>query len=116
MATKELEKTLRELSAQVSITEESIASSSKSIELAIKQEEYESKRQDREQRKDYANKLYKFLGVYMLCVLGLLLLSGSDFVCFHLSDAVLLAILGTTTANIVSIFVIVAKYLFPANK
>jgi hypothetical protein len=33
---------------------------------------------------------------------------------FKLNDAVLLAVLGTTTVNVVGLFYVVAKYLFPA--
>ena len=95
----------------------------KFIELKKQTEEYnklkeevESIKQDREERKVYAGKTFNLLCVYMVCV-GILLLmsgfSGSEKAKFHLSDPVLIAILGTTTTNILGIFYFVANYLFP---
>lgn len=79
-------------------------------------EEVESIKQDREERKVYAGKTFNLLCVYMVCVGVLLLMSGyseSENAKFHLSDPVLLAILGTTTTNVLGIFYFVANYLFP---
>lgn len=73
-------------------------------------------KQDREERKVYAGKTFNLLCVYMVCVGILLLMSGfseSEKAKFHLSDTVLIAILGTTTTNILGIFYFVANYLFP---
>ena len=79
-------------------------------------EETESIKQDREERKVYAGKTFNLLCVYMVCVGILLLMSGfaeSEKAKFHLSDPVLIAILGTTTTNVLGIFYFVANYLFP---
>lgn len=93
------------------------------IELNKKLEEYKRLqeetagiKQDREERKVYAGKTFNLLCVYMVCVGILLLMSGfseSEKAKFHLSDPVLIAILGTTTTNILGIFYFVANYLFP---
>lgn len=94
-----------------------------SIENNKRQEEYNRLKeetagikQDREERKVYAGKTFNLLCVYMVCVGILLLMSGfswSEKAKFHLSDPVLIAILGTTTTNILGIFYFVANYLFP---
>lgn len=76
-------------------------------------EEVASIRQDREERKVYAGKIFDFLCVYMMCVGLLLFMSGSTTAVFQLSDSVLIAILGTTTTNVLGIFYFVANYLFP---
>lgn len=79
-------------------------------------EETESIKQDREERKVYAGKTFSLLCVYMVCVGALLLMSGysePENAKFHLSDPVLIAILGTTTTNVLGIFYFVANYLFP---
>lgn len=94
-----------------------------SIELNKRLEEYnrfkeetEGIKQDREERKVYAGKTFNLLCVYMVCVGALLLMSGysePENAKFHLSDPVLIAILGTTTTNVLGIFYFVANYLFP---
>lgn len=94
-----------------------------SIEHNKRQEEYNRLKeetagikQDREERKVYAGKTFNLLCVYMVCVGILLLMLGfseSEKAKFHLSDPVLIAILGTTTTNILGIFYFVANYLFP---
>ena len=79
-------------------------------------EETEGIKQDREERKVYAGKTFNLLCVYMVCVGILLLISGysePENAKFHLSDPVLIAILGTTTTNVLGIFYFVANYLFP---
>ena len=76
-------------------------------------EEVESIKQDRQERKVYASKTFDFLCVYMMCVGLLLFMSGSTTASFQLSDSVLIVILGTTTTNVLGIFYFVANYLFP---
>ena len=76
-------------------------------------EEVESIKQDRKERKIYASKTFDFLCVYMMCVGLLLFMSGSTTASFQLSDSVLIVILGTTTTNVLGIFYFVANYLFP---
>lgn len=76
-------------------------------------EEVESIKQDREERKVYASKTFDFLCVYMMCVGLLLFMSGSTTASLQLSDSVLIVILGTTTTNVLGIFYFVANYLFP---
>lgn len=87
-----------------------------SIERALKIEEYKGKKQDREQRKDFAERIFSFLVFYMATVGVFVLLSGVALNIFHLSDTVLVTMLGTTTANVIGIFIVVAKYLFPQHK
>lgn len=96
---------------------EDIASSDDlSIERALKVEEYKGKKQDREQRKDFAERIFSFLVVYMTVVCFILFLSGITVNHFFLSDTVLVTLLGTTTANVIGIFIVVAKYLFPQHR
>ena len=88
------------------------------IEHALRWEKYLSRKQDRQQRKEFASKIFYFLCVYMIVVFVLLLFSGihGQGLCFHLDDKVLLTLLTTTTINMISIFIVVAKYLFPNKK
>jgi len=69
--------------------------------------------QDIKQRKEYANKIFYLIVVWLVVLLIVLLLQGfGKTVSFSLSDSVLLAFIGGTTINVLGIFVIVAKYIF----
>ena len=76
----------------------------------------ESDTQDRDQRKDFAERVYYFAFVYMIFVFLVLFISGSTVSHFHLNDNVLITLLGTTTANVIGVLVIVVAYLFPKRK
>lgn len=80
------------------------------------EEENRGDSQDRDQRKDFAERIYSFASIYMLGVFLLLFLSGSETAPFHLSDNILVVLLGTTTANVIGILVIVVTYLFSRNR
>ena len=71
---------------------------------------------DLKQRKEYANKIFYLIVVWLVVLLIILLLQGfqgfGKAVGFSLSDSVLLAFIGGTTINVLGIFVIVAKYIF----
>lgn len=85
---------------------------SMALDNDIKKEALEGQKQDRAQRKEFADMIFRFVEVYLLCVLGLLIMAGVGDINFDLSDGVLIAILGTTTANVIGVFNFVAKYLF----
>lgn len=78
----------------------------------LKWEELECRKQDREQRKRYANYIFGFLCTYMILVFIVLILSGYCDIRFSLSDSVIIALITTTTANIIGIFIFVVRYLF----
>lgn len=84
----------------------------KITELGIRKEELEGKRQDRLQRKAYADNIFTFLCIYMIIVFVILFKHGCLFNSFELSDSVIVALITTTTANIIGIFVFVVRYLF----
>ena len=81
-------------------------------ENELKKLEIKSKLQDIEMRKEYAGLIFRFVCYYMLFVLVFLFLSGTPS-SFKMSDSVLITILGTTTATIISLFAIVVRHLFP---
>ena len=82
------------------------------IENKIKAEELHRRIQDREQRKTYATYVFYFLVGYMLFVFSILFFCGLNAWGFGLSDSVLIAIVTTTTANVIGIFAFVMMYLF----
>lgn len=75
-------------------------------------EKLKSQQQDRDQRKDFALRIFNFVGLYMFGVFFLLVMSGIGTNDFHLSDTVLVTLLGTTTATVIGVFNFVARYLF----
>ena len=86
--------------------------SAQKIALEDSREELENKKQNRNQRKTYANKLFVFLCVYMTLVFLVLFFCGFSLFGFTLSDTVLVALITTTTANVIRIFAFVVRYLF----
>ena len=74
----------------------------------------EGKRQDIEARKEYANKIFILISVWLGCMIVIILLSGFGSKCeyFKMADSVLIALITTTTASVIGLFAIVANYLF----
>ena len=83
------------------------------IDLEFKKEELEGNRQDREQRKGFANKLFILLASFIAVTLLIIFLVG--FGCMELNDAVLITMLSTMSANVIGIFIYVVMYLFKSN-
>ena len=77
------------------------------------QEDKEDLRQDREERKRYADRIYRlvwqWLGLVLLIVVG----HGFGGVVFNLPEIVLATLVGTTTGSVLGLFWVVSRYLFP---
>ena len=82
------------------------------IEREVELERLENLKQDRKERKVYANKAFRLICWYLGIVTALLIAAGVEVIPFYLSEAVELALLTTTTANVLTIFYFVMKYLF----
>ena len=82
----------------------------KSIQAEFLQERLESERQDRIQRGRFAVAIFGFMGIYMVATMIIVYLNGRKIL--DLSEAVVVTLLGTTTVNVIGVFVVVAKYLF----
>lgn len=80
-----------------------------------KDEEIKDIQQDRSQRKEFADKLFDLMCWYLVGVYLLILMNGISTMNFHISDDIILALLGTTAVEIIGTFVIVARYLFNKN-
>jgi hypothetical protein len=77
--------------------------------------EVETLQQDREERKKYAHRVFILMAAWLAAMIVLVTLAGfkTSWYSFSLSDAVILAMIGSTTASVIGIFLIVATYLFP---
>lgn len=64
-------------------------------------------------RKKYIPKLFWMVVVWLIFVSLIVVFTALG--CLQLSDAVLIALITTTTATVLGIFVIVAKWLFPSQ-
>lgn len=71
--------------------------------------------QDREQRKDFADRIFSFVCNYMIFVCIVLFLKANTPQ-LYLSDNVIITLLGTTTANVIGILIIVVTYLFSRKR
>ena len=71
--------------------------------------------QDIGERKRYAKRIFYLVSLWLAGVFILLIFQCflSPWHVFALSDNVLMAAIGGTTINVIGIFVVVARYLFP---
>jgi hypothetical protein len=71
--------------------------------------------QDIAERKKYAGRIFYLISLWLIGIFLILILQGfgSNSHWFALSEAVVIAAIGGTTINVIGIFIVVAKYLFP---
>ncbi|MTD67697.1 hypothetical protein [Flavobacterium sp. LC2016-13] len=102
---------LLEKSSATPLDEERVRNIEEESSLTL--EDIKDRIQDREERKKYAKRTFSFLVVFTFTVLGIVIAVGLDnWICFHLSDTVLITLITTSLASIVGIFAIVMRYLF----
>lgn len=82
------------------------------IQNDILAESLERLKQDRDQRKDFAFMIFEFMCVYLFAVFFIIILNGITVNHFHVSDDIILALLGTTAIEVIGTFAFVARYLF----
>jgi hypothetical protein len=63
-------------------------------------------------RRGYAFGIFILAIIWLVGIFLLLVLQGFNWHCFHLSDSVLLAAIGSTTANIIGVLLIIVKFIF----
>lgn len=109
---EELNNTLKQLSSAKGDPDEGL--SKESLDLLLRNEELSDKRQDRELRKSYALKIFVSVCIFVPIVLLIVII---NYFVLHrdtpISDGVLITLLTTTTADVLGLFAIVARYLFP---
>lgn len=83
----------------------------------LERERFRSARQDREERKRYAQRIFWLVGIWLAVIALFAFLNGVLWPreVFRLSDSVLIALSTTTTAGVTMLLVLVARYLFPRS-
>ena len=82
----------------------------------LRKERLKGQKQDRKQRKNFSYMIFYFLCAYLVFVFVVLFFSGFSGLIFRMADSVLITLLSTTTVNVISIFILVVKYLFPTER
>jgi len=84
------------------------------VETELAQAQVKSVHQDINERKKYASNIYRLICFWVFGLLLVVCLSSwSVKTKFNTPTAVLLALVGSTTLNVLGLFYIVAHYLFP---
>jgi hypothetical protein len=81
------------------------------LRLEDRRELLKGRKQDRRERKRYAELVFRLVCWWLAGVMVLVCAAGLE--ALHLDETVLMTIVGSTTASVAAIFVVVAKYLFP---
>lgn len=98
----------------VNISKEHIANEDKrDKEEQILIERLKDSQQNREQRKQYANKIFWLVCAWLVVLVIIVGQAGCGRLI--LSDSVLIALISGASINIIGLMVIVANYLFPKN-
>jgi hypothetical protein len=72
--------------------------------------------QDIDERKKYAHRIFCLICCWLgVCFLTLILEGFARWTQFSLTQGVLLAVIGSTSADVLGVFYIVTHYLFPQN-
>ena len=86
---------------------------SEDLEKQHKKTEIEGLSQDIAERKRYALFFFVLACAWVVIITGLVFCQGVSAWGFKLSEPVVLALIGSTTVNILGIMYVVANYLFP---
>ena len=90
--------------------------SAKIVALEKQIAELRSYNLDVDERRRFALRVFRLTCAWLTIVMLVVLANGFGTAClirFRLSDSVVLGLIGSTTANIVGVFLVVVNYLFP---
>lgn len=77
-------------------------------------EELKKRKQDRKERKKFANHIFAFTCTWTLLIIMIIFFTGLNKL--YLSDLVLTTLIGSTTINVFVFFKLVTEYLFNKDK
>lgn len=67
-------------------------------------------------RVSYTGRIFWLVVAWLACVVACVVLSGFQLWGFRLPESVLIAFITSTTVNVVGLFVLVAKWMFPSGR
>lgn len=82
------------------------------LEVEARRELIENLKTDRELRKKLAERVLRYLEIYSVCVLVLILFNGFELIPFNLPESPMLALVGSTAVAAIGLVGFVAKGLF----
>ena len=85
-----------------------------SLELQLLKAQIRKFEDDNTGRREFSRSIFTVTVIWMFLVLMIVIQCAGGR--WHLSDSVLIALITTTTANVIGIFIIVANYLFNREK
>jgi hypothetical protein len=88
----------------------------KAEEVKRLQAENKHRKQDRKERRKYANRVFCLICAWLGLMGVAIFCQGFSIFNFKLDTTVLVTTVSTTTASVLGIFLIVANYLFPNLK
>lgn len=89
-----------------------IAKREEEIRIERLEEDVRGKKQDREERKRYAELVYDLIYHYFIALFLLLFACGANII--HLDKEVLIALIATLAVEIIGAFIVILKYLYPS--
>ena len=81
-------------------------------ESSLGQEDIEDRRQDRSERKKYANQTFVFVSIFTGLMMMIIVFTGFSFWGFKLSDSILITLITSSLTTVIGIFILVVQYLF----
>jgi len=84
------------------------------LENDILQAQHDKIKSDNTARKNLGIGIFVLVFIWLICVIVIMFLTGGKILAF--SDSVLIALLTTSSVNVIGILVIVANYLFNKDK
>lgn len=97
--------------------QEAVQAEGEFYEKQLQQQTLEDRKSARTQRETYAKGIFQLVCVWIFLIFVLLLLQGfSNLVGYKpLSDPVLIALISSTTVNVIGTLIIVLKYIFKVS-
>lgn len=92
-----------------------VAGESQKADLEKQKLENAALRQDTAHRDKWGKRVFPMCAAWLVAVIVILLLQGFQIWGFHLDNSVLIAFIGSTTADVIGLGYIVANYLFPKH-
>ena len=86
----------------------------KALELQLLKAQIQKFEDDNQSRREFSRSIFTVTVIWMFLVLMIIVQCANSK--WHLSDSVLIALITTTTANVIGVFIIVANYLFNKEK